>query len=76
MRFKIARDVINYMFSDCCNSAKKAQNFILLNVGLRRVYLGVSLGEYQLLSNYSEFGLYGYCVINGANYVFTLQILI
>ena len=70
MWFQIARDVINYLFLGLYNSAKKAQNFILLNVGLQRAYLGVSLGEYQLLSNYSEFGHHGYCVILGANYTF------
>ena len=70
MWFQIARDVIIYLFSGCCNSAKKAQNLILLNVGLQRVYLGVSLGEYQLLSNYPEFSNYGYCVIHDANYTF------
>ena len=70
MWFQIARDVINYLFLGLYNSAKKAQNFILLNVDLQRVYLGVSLGEYQLLSNYSEFSHYGYCVIHGANYMF------
>ena len=70
MWFQIARDVIIYLFSGCRNSAKKAQNLILLNIGLRRVYLRVSLGEYQLLSNYSEFGNYGYCVIHGAKYTF------
>ena len=70
MWFQIAHDIINYLFSGCCNSAKKAQTIILLNACLQRVYLGVSLGEYQLLSNCSEFGHYGYCVIHGTNYTF------
>ena len=69
MWFQIARDVINYLFLGLYNLAKKVQNFILLNVGLQHVYLGVSL-EYQLLSYHSKFGHYGYCVIHGANYTF------
>ena len=34
------------------------------------MYLGVSLREYQLFSNYSEFGRHSYYVIHGANYTF------
>ena len=34
------------------------------------MYLGILLGEYQLLSNCSESGRHGYCFIHGANYTF------
>jgi len=46
-------------------------SFILLNISLYGcVCLRALLEEYRLLSNYSEFGRHGYCVIHGANYTF------
>ena len=34
----------------------------------RQVYLRVSLGDHQLLSNYSEFGRHGYSAIHGTSF--------
>ena len=70
MWFQIAYDIINYLFRLLQLSEESTKFHTCQCKSIRYVYLRVSLGEYQLLSNYSEFDHHGYCVIHGANYMF------
>ena len=65
--FQIARDIIYYVIRLLYFGEESMKLHTSQHKSLWQVYLGVSLGEYQLLSNYSKFGRHGYCVIHGTN---------